>query len=129
MFTLEAIKAAHTNVKSGADYPRYVQEIKSMGVANYETFVSDGNTVYRGMDEYSITSGAKFESVEVQSKSQKEQFIASLKAHQQGKTDFPTFRKECAENGVEKWIADLSEMTCTYYDKAGKVLLVETIPS
>jgi uncharacterized protein YbcV (DUF1398 family) len=129
MFTLEEIKTAHAKVKSGADYPRYVQEIKSMGVVDYETFVSDGNTVYHGREEYTITSGPKFQMLLIEPESHAEFFIASLKTHQQGKSDFPSFRNECAENGVEKWIADLTRMTCTYYDKAGKVLLVETIPS
>jgi hypothetical protein len=28
MFTLEQIKQAHSQVKSGADFPRYIQTIK-----------------------------------------------------------------------------------------------------
>ena len=34
MFTVEQIKAAHSKVKSGADFPSYIKEIKSLGVTH-----------------------------------------------------------------------------------------------
>jgi hypothetical protein len=33
MFTIEQIKQAHNKVKSGADFPKYIQEIKKLGMA------------------------------------------------------------------------------------------------
>jgi uncharacterized protein YbcV (DUF1398 family) len=51
-----------------------------------------------------------------------------LKIHQQGKTDYITFCKDCAETGIEKWFVSLDEMTCTYYDKAGNKVLIEKVP-
>jgi hypothetical protein len=35
MFTVEQIRAAHNKVKSGADFPAYIQEIKALGVSQY----------------------------------------------------------------------------------------------
>jgi uncharacterized protein YbcV (DUF1398 family) len=35
---------------------------------------------------------------------------------------------DCAAAGVEKWTVHMTEMTCTYYDKAGNKMLVEEIP-
>jgi len=35
MFTVEQIDKAHEKVKSGADFPNYIQEIKQMGVTAY----------------------------------------------------------------------------------------------
>lgn len=32
MFTVEQIETAHDKVKTGADFPNYIQEIKQMGV-------------------------------------------------------------------------------------------------
>ena len=32
MFTLEQIKLAHSKVKSGADFPAYIKELKALGV-------------------------------------------------------------------------------------------------
>ena len=43
MFTVEQIKTAHSKVKSGADFPSYIKEIKSLGVTHYEAYVTDGH--------------------------------------------------------------------------------------
>ena len=32
MFTAEEVKTAHSKVKSGADFPAYIQEIKKWGL-------------------------------------------------------------------------------------------------
>ena len=39
MFTVEQIESAHEKVKSGADFPHYIQEIKKIGVLSFETWV------------------------------------------------------------------------------------------
>ena len=59
MFTVEQIKAAHSKVKSGADFPAYIQDIKKLGVTYYETFVTDGHTDYYGANKYKTTAPAK----------------------------------------------------------------------
>ena len=128
MFTIEQIKEAHGKVKSGADFPSYIQDLKKLGVAYYETFVADGHTDYYGVKDYKITSLAKYEMLTVAEKSNEEQFKADLKTHQDGKTDYPTFCSDCAKSGIEKWAVCMQKMTCTYYDKAGKEMLVEEIP-
>lgn len=128
-FTIAQIKAAHAKVKSGADFPNYIQEMKAMGVILYEHFVTDGRVNYYGLNEYSITTEAKWEKREVTKISNINQLKTSLKIHQAGKTNYLAFCKQSAEIGVEKWIVDLKKMTCTYYDIIGNILLVETIPS
>lgn len=128
MFTTEQIKKAHSKVKSGADFPSYIKEIKAMGVAYYETYVSDGHTDYYGINDYKITSEARYDGLPISETVHREQFKLDLKSHQQGKTDYPTFIKMCAAFGIEKWKVCMSKMTCTYYDKAGSEILVEEIP-
>ena len=129
MFTIEQIKAAHSKVKSGADFPSYIQEIKELGVLRYEAFVADGNVYYYGEDDYKVSSGSKYEKLNVVATSDKVQFEADLKAHQQGKTNYPTFCNDCAKSGIEKWEVNMEKMTCTYFDKAGNELLAEIIPA
>lgn len=129
MFTLDQIKTAHAKVRSGADFPSYVQELITLGLKNYESFVSDGHAVYHGSEGYTITSPAKYEAKEIATESNKGQFIKDLKEHQQGKTDYPTFCGIAATHGVEKWIVDMEKMTCTYYDLHGNEMLVEQIPT
>ncbi|HEU4607510.1 MAG TPA: DUF1398 family protein, partial [Chitinophagaceae bacterium] len=64
----------------------------------------------------------------IQRKSDSDQFRADLLAHQQGKTDYASFCRDCAKSGIEKWQVSLSRMTCAYYDLEGKEVLVEQIP-
>lgn len=128
MFTIEDIKAAHSKVRSGADFPQYIRDLKTMGVAGYTTYVSDGHTSYKGANNDEVISAAKYDELTVAGNSDAATFTAGLKDHQQGKTGYPAFCKMCADTGVEKWIVSIDKMTCTYFDKAGNMLLEENIP-
>lgn len=128
MFTVEQIKAAHCKVKSGADFPAYIQDIKKLGVTFYETYVTDGHTDYFGENNFKTSASAKYDKLAIAETSNTEQFKVDLKAHQQGKTDFITFIGMCATFGIEKWAVCMDKMTCTYYDKAKNKILVEEIP-
>ncbi len=127
-FTVEQLKTAHSKVKSGADFPAYIKEIKAMGVTRYETFVNDGRINYFGTNNYVAKVPAKYEAVTIAENKNVEAFKAELLAHQQGKTDFLTFIKMCAETGIEKWEICMNKMTCTYFDSRGNEVLVEQIP-
>lgn len=129
MFTVEDIELAHSKIKSGADFPKYIQEIKKMGVIEFETWVSDSHTNYFGKDEFQTSSKPTYETLSIANKSDKDQFSHYLKIHQKGETDYFTFCKHCAQTGIEKWIANLSKMTCVYYDVAGNEILIEKVPS
>jgi len=128
MFTIQQIQSAHSKVQSGTDFPNYVQDLIALGVTGYDTYVSNGHTDYFGKDNYKIASPSKYDTLSVAENSNAAQFIADLKAHQQGKTNYPTFCSDCAKSGVEKWTVNMEKMTCTYYDKQGKELLLENIP-
>jgi len=128
MFTVEQIKSAHSKVKSGADFPSYIKEIKSLGVTHYEAYVTDGHINYHGANDYTAKVPAKYEPLKIADTVKSEEFKAELIAHQQGKTDFLTFIKMCADYGIEKWAICMDKMTCTYFDKTGNEILVEQIP-
>lgn len=128
MFTVEQIKQAHEKVKSGADFPRYIQEIKALGVTAFDTWVKDSHTEYFGENHYHISSQPQYKELTIALESQSEQFTNYLKSHQRGETDYYTFCRHCAETGIEKWIVSLHDMTCIYYDRTGKEILVEKIP-
>lgn len=129
MFTVQQIEEAHKKVQSGADFPKYIQEIKSFGVQSFVTFVKDSHTEYFGEENFTTSSDAQYDDLEISETTDSEKFKTQLKAHQQGKTDYFTFCKDCAETGIEKWIVDLNKMTCIYYDKSGNEILVEEIPN
>lgn len=128
MFTVEQIKQAHSKVKSGADFPNYIKEIKQLGVIGFVTWVKDSHTEYFGADNYQIQSKPVYEELTIAATSNKAQFTHCLKIHQQGKTGYQTFCRDCAQTGIEKWVVSLKQMTCAYYDKAGNMILTEVIP-
>ncbi|CAM3465965.1 Phage envelope protein [Flavobacterium longum] len=128
MFTAEQIKAAHAKVKSGADFPAYIAELKHLGVQSYETFVADGHTDFYGKDGYRISGMPKYESMEVADDTNNANFLVALRLHQQGRTDYRTFCAQSAENGVKKWCVDMEAMTCSYFDKVGNLMFSEAIP-
>ena len=128
MFTIEQIEQAHKKVKSGADFPKYIQEIKELGVKSFETWVEDSHTEYFGENNFSIKSKSKYSDLIISENSNKEVFKTKLKEHQQGKTDYFTFCNDCAETGIQKWVVNLNEMNCIYYDKIENEILVEKIP-
>jgi len=129
MFTIDQITAAHSKVKSGANFPEYIQELINIGVKSYDSFVADGHSDYFGLDNFKVSSSTKYKSIDISNSVSKTQFISDLKAHQSGQTDYPTFCKDCAKSGIFKWTVNLNEMTCTYFDSADNTVLVEIIPS
>jgi len=85
--------------------------------------------VYSGKNNYAIQSDAKYPAFTIANRSNNEKLKTDLKVHQQGGTNYMTFCEQAAEAGVEKWVVDMGNMTCTYYDKNGVNMLTETIPS
>lgn len=128
MFTVEQIEQAHDKVKSGADFPKYIRDIKQLGVRAFETRVQDSVTLYWGENGYSTQSSPQYDKLAIASESNKAKFSQYLKLHQQGKTDYYTFCTHCAETGVEKWVVRFDEMSCTYYDATGNEMLIESVP-
>jgi len=128
MFTLEQIKAAHSKVKTGADFPAYIRDLKKIGVTFYETFLVDGHTVFSGDDEYELVSPPKYHRQTVSTAVNASQLREDIRNHQEGGSDFPTITKQVAGNGIEKWAVCMEAMTCTYYDMGGNKVMVEVIP-
>ena len=128
MFTIDDIKHAHAKVKSGADFPQYIRALKSLGVVMYDTFVGDGRTHYYGIENFSIIGPPRYTALTIQIPGDNKQLKKFLAIHQAGKTDFPTFCRQAAEAGVEKWTVHLVAMACTYFDAVGNVMIIEDIP-
>lgn len=129
MFTKEQLQETLSKVRTGKDYPKLVQDLKLLGVIKYEHLVSSGANVYYGNSNYPIVIKSEGLHLSVNETSSSEKLKNALKIHQAGETDYPTFCKEAAESGVDKWIGDLSKMTVSYIDKSGRTLLTEAIPN
>ncbi len=91
MFTEQQLKEAHAKVRTGADFPAYVQEIKALGLVTYEYLVADGTTVYYGSNDHVVRSAAMYAPLKSNAQSLAEQVRHAIAIHQQGQTDFMTF--------------------------------------
>lgn len=45
MFTIENIRAAESKIKTGADFPQFIKEIKEMGVKRNDVYLSNGLSI------------------------------------------------------------------------------------
>lgn len=129
MFTLEQVKAAHAKVRSGADFPKYIQEIKTLGLRRYEFLVSNGETVYYGDAATKIASQPMYAPLAIAETPSAADLRHTIAIHQQGQTDFMTFCVQAAAAGVEKWVIDTEKMVCTYVDANGGTMVEEPIPA
>lgn len=129
MFSIEEIKTAESKIKTGSDFPQFIQEIKAMGVKRNDVYVSNGLSVYFDGDDHSQqVNPDEYPNLVINEESSSEKLKHALSVHQKGETDFITFCKQSADAGVEKWIIDLEEMTCTYLDAESNELVKEKIP-
>src|ERR1700761_8222418 len=120
MFTLQQIKAAHARVKSGEDFPAYIQEIKKLGLLHYDFMVSNGQVDYHGTDGFLISSQSIYSNKAISTIASPQLLRQIIAEHQQGKSDFLTFCQQVADAGVAKWVVDTQAMACSYYDLSGK---------
>ena len=97
MFTIEQIHLAHDKVRSGADFPKYINELKSLGVLSFETWVNDRHTRYFGRDDYQTRSNAQYALLEISGDTDKTTFEHCLKAHQDGQTVITLFVRTVRE--------------------------------
>ena len=128
-FTLEEMLAAHAKTKTGADFPKYIKEIKALGLVTYDFFVKDGVVVYHGENGYEVKGNPKYGPLVISKTANAEALRHTIAIHQQGQTDFITFCNQAAEAGVEKWVIDTSHMVCNYVDLNGDILVSEPIPT
>lgn len=129
MFTIDQIKEAHAKVKSGADFPAYIQDLIALGVKGYDTFVNDGHVEYFGADDFRAVATETYNSISIAPAANKERFIEFLVMHQDGQTDYLSFCNHAAQCGIAKWSINIIEMTCTYFDQSGAEILIEKIPT
>ena len=128
MFTIEQIKRAEAEIKTGADFPNFIKTLKEMGIVRNDVYVSNGLSIYFDSEDHSEqVSPTAYPEVVINDESSAEKLSHALQIHQKGETDYFTFCKQAADAGVEKWITDLEELTCTYLDAEGNELVKENI--
>ena len=128
-FTEQDIRAAYAKTRTGADFPRLIQDLKKLGIVSYDHMLESGSNIFHGKHGQSVSLSNMGPSVLVNGQADLELLKKHISEHQRGLTNYPTLCGLAGEAGVEKWTSDLLAMTCTYFDKSGRKLHVELIPT
>lgn len=126
-FSLENIKEAHGKF-TGVDFPKLIQEFKKMGMLTNAFNLQSGQVTYAHKLGEQIEVQRIAVDADINRTSSAEGAKDVLRRHQAGETDFATFCREIAGAGVCKWVSNMDEMTCSYYDLHDNVVVVEAIP-
>jgi uncharacterized protein YbcV (DUF1398 family) len=127
MFTLEQITDIHDRLGNSDSLGDYLRALRDIGVETYDSFITDGHSVYLGAGGQTLVGPAFHETFAIAETCDKEQFLQFMQKVEQGGVGYVEMSKALADNGVEKWTFDTDKLTITYLDKAGNVLLSEKV--
>jgi uncharacterized protein YbcV (DUF1398 family) len=127
MFTLEQIDDLHARLGGAKTFPEYVRALKAIGVERADSYLADGHSEYIGQGGHRVVSPPVHEMLPVAETGQRETFLDHLSRHERRETTYLEMSRGMAQSGIEKWTIDTARMTMTFYDKAGKEMLVEQI--
>jgi len=128
-FTEQDIGAAYAKTRTGADFPRLIQDLKKLGIVSYDHMLESGSNVFHGQDGQYVSLSNMGPSVPVNDQADVELLKKHISEHQRGLTNYPTLCGLAGQAGVDRWTSDLLAMTCSYFDRSGRKLHVESIPT
>jgi uncharacterized protein YbcV (DUF1398 family) len=126
-FTIEQIDDLHARLGSAKTFTQYVLALKGLGVEGYDSYLADGHSEYFGQGGHRVVSPPLHEVLRVAETGQRETFLQHLRRHERRETTYLEMSRGLAQSGIEKWTVDTGRMTMTFYDKAGREMLVEQI--
>jgi uncharacterized protein YbcV (DUF1398 family) len=127
MFTMAQIDDLHDRLGRADSLADYLRGLAAIGVVRFESFVTDGRSEYFSADDQRVVSAAHHEVLVVSQPSDRDAFLEHLRRHADGETSYVEMCRGLAAAGVEKWVADTSDLTMTYRDRAGVALLVDQV--
>lgn len=127
VFTLARIDDLHARLGGADTLADYLRELAAIGVARFDSYVTDGHSEFFSADGQCLVSPTHHEVLAVAEVSDRDAFLAHLLRHNNRETSYLEMSAGLAESGVEKWSADTAALTMTYLDRAGVALLIEKI--
>jgi uncharacterized protein YbcV (DUF1398 family) len=127
VFTLEQITEIHDRLGSKETLGDYLRALRDIGIKTYDSYVTDGHSEYYGAGGQRQIGPPFHETFAIADICDTEWFLHYMQQVEQGGVGYLEMSKALADHGVEKWTFDTEELTITYIDKAGKVLLGEKI--
>jgi uncharacterized protein YbcV (DUF1398 family) len=127
MFTLDQITDIHDRLGNQDTLGAYLRALRDIGVETYDSYITDGHSEYVGAGGQRLVGPAFHETFTVAETCDKERFLQYMRLVEEGGVGYEEMSRALADNGVEKWTFDTAELTITYLDKAGTVLLREKV--
>jgi uncharacterized protein YbcV (DUF1398 family) len=127
VFTVEQITDIHDRLGNSDALGSYLRALRDLGVEKYDSYVTDGHSEYFGADGNRLIGPAFHETFTIADACDKERFLQYMQLVEQGGVGYVEMSKALADHGVEKWTFHMTELTVTYFDKAGNVLLAENV--
>ena len=127
MFTLEQINDIHDEFGNGDTLPQYLQELNSIGVLTYDSYIFDGHSEYFGINGFSLISPPVHAFIAVADVSNQHRFLEHLNLHKEQTTSYLEMSKGLGESGVNRWTIDTVNMSLCYFDRGGNRMLFEAI--
>ena len=127
MITIEQINELHSRLGSAKTLSQYLRAFKTLGVQRYDSYLFDGHSEYSTEGGQRVVSQPEHEVLTVAEIAQREAFLEHLRRHEQRQTTYLEMSIGLAQSGIEKWTVDTERMTMTFYDNAGREMLVEHI--
>lgn len=129
MFTQEQIKQASLKLNNGMDFPKFIAEIAQLGVTRNDVYVANGISIFFNNEDYSVqTVPDEYPTLIINENSSYDKLAHALEVYQVGGSDYPTFCKQAADAGIEKWVIDLNKRNVRYLDMEGNEVIVEIVP-
>jgi uncharacterized protein YbcV (DUF1398 family) len=117
----------HARLGRAESLADYLRGLAAIGVARFDSFVSDGHSEFVGADGRRVVSPPQHDVLAVAEASDRDGFLQHLRRHADGETSYVEMSEGLAASGVERWVADTGALTMTYRDRAGLTLLVENV--
>jgi len=95
----------------------------------YDHLLETGSNIFYGKNGHSVFLANNGPAVAVSPQPNLESLKKYISMHQGGLANYPTLCGQAGEAGVGKWTPDLLASTCTYFDKSGRKMHGEMIPT
>jgi uncharacterized protein YbcV (DUF1398 family) len=127
MVTLSEIDDIHERLGKADSLPAYCQALADVGVIAYDSYVSDGRTVFRTADGGELDTGPNHELVPVETEPDHDAVHDTLARTEKGELGYAEMSRLLGAAGLERWSVDTRQQVMTYVDVRGEAVLVEQL--
>ena len=127
MVTLAEIDEVHGRLGNSDSLDAYCRALADLGVTGYDSYVTDGHTVFHTTHGRELVTPAYHEAVEVATEPDHAAVHATLARTEAGELDYGEMSRLLGAAGLERWSVDTRRLVMTYTDVLGEAALVEQL--